>query len=255
MADIKRLEQELSEILKSYKPISLHEMDSVELLSRTDTKYFFQVEMLKEILTKTKNYYHVLDIKSHRQFQYYTTYFDTPEYLFYYNHQHGKLNRYKVRQRRYDLSGTEFFEVKFKTNKGWTQKSRILNMENEYLNKSTNTFLKQCTPYSNSQLQKSIKNDFIRITLVNNQLNERATLDFNISFSDSTHTVDFPNLGIIEVKQDSFSRNPMIMQILKELKIRPNGISKYCLGVGSLCKCVKTNMIKHNIYKINNSLV
>jgi hypothetical protein len=252
MSEIGSLEGALAGILASFKPITLEEMDSVELMTRTDTKYFFRADTLKDILNRAVKFYRVLEINSSRQFKYSTTYFDTPGFIFYHDHLKGKLNRFKIRQRRYEITGKEFFEVKFKTNKGWTVKSRIGNDCQDYLNNNTDIFLKTKTPYSNSQLQKSITNDFIRITLVNNQLTERATLDYCIGFSNHYDSLQFTGLGILEIKQGSQSKHPVLLQIMKDLKVRPESISKYCLGVASLYPGVKANLLKYHLSKINN---
>jgi hypothetical protein len=58
-------------------------------------------------------------------------------------------------------------------------------------------------------------------------------------------------LGIAEVKQDASSGKSMLVEILRDLKLRPMGISKYCLGIASLCEGVKTNSLKPSIIKIN----
>ena len=245
--------QELLNLLEQYRPISLDEMDSVKLMNRTDVKYFFHSSKLVEILRRAINDYRVLEISQMRKFQYYTTYFDTPELKLYNEHLNGKLNRYKIRQRRYDATGVEFFEIKFKTNKGRTLKSRIENTKHEkYLNDLTDSFLRKKTPYSNEFLHEAIRNDFIRITLVNNDLTERATLDYNLSFSDSHQDYTCPQLGIAEIKQDNLSGPSPLIRIMRELKIRPEGISKYCLGVASLYPDVKINTLKQKITKIQN---
>lgn len=246
------INSELTGTLNVYQPITLEEMDSVKLMNRTDTKYFFHTDILKEILEKASNYYRALEINNQRQFLYFTTYFDTPDYLFYYDHHNGKLNRYKIRQRRYVINGSEFFEIKHKTNKGWTLKSRITNSDPDFLNEKTDSFLKNKTPYSNKYLQKVITNDFIRITLVNKQLTERATLDYGLVFSNYYKKSEFPYVGILEVKQDKKSNHSVLFQIMRELKIRPEGVSKYCLGVASLCHGVKVNRIKQQILKIKS---
>jgi hypothetical protein len=244
--------QELAEILTHYRPITLEEMDSVKLMNRTDTKYFFHVNLLKDVLTKAVGEYRVLEINYVRQFNYLTTYFDTPEFKLYNEHLNGKLNRYKIRQRRYDSTGTEFFEIKFKTNKGRTLKSRIENNLQDYLNEQTDKFLRKKTPYEISQLQKAIINGFVRITLVNNEKTERVTLDYNISFSNHNKEHYCPQLGIAEIKQDNLSGQSPLIKILRELKLRPDGISKYCLGVASLYDNVKINTLKPRLLKIQN---
>jgi hypothetical protein len=246
------MDTKLNNGLENFQSITLDEMDSVKLMNRTDTKFFFRVEMLGEILERASKSYRVLQISDHRQFNYFTTYFDTPDLMFYNDHHNGKLNRFKIRQRRYDVTGKEFFEIKFKNNKGMTLKSRISNDVKDYLNIYTDDFLKRKSPYSNSQLKESIANEFVRITLVNHQLTERATLDYCIGFSNHTSSKSFPDLGIVEVKQDFHSKRPILLQIMKELYLRPEGISKYCLGIASLYNGVKINLIKQQLYKIYN---
>jgi hypothetical protein len=242
----------LTDILNKFRPISLEEMDSVKLMDRFDTKFFCHASRFTEILSKLINDFRILEIKDNRQFIYNTTYFDTPELLLYCEHQNGKQNRFKIRQRRYDVTGAEYFEVKHKDNKGRTSKSRIKNNTQEYLNEKTDMFLKNCTPYSNKNIQSVIKNEFIRITLVDNYMTERATLDHSILFEDSNGEISFPALGIIEVKQDKCSGKSIMLDTLKEMKIRPDSISKYCLGIASLQNGVKINAFKSKILKINN---
>ncbi len=242
---------ELVPILKKFQPITLEEMDSVMLMSRMDVKYYFHASILKNILEKASKYYKILEIKNQRQFQYLTTYFDTPDFRMYQDHHNGKLNRYKIRQRHYVLTGTEFFEVKHKTNKGWTLKSRIRNDNNKYLNEITNTFLKDNSPYSNSVLHQILVNDFVRITLVNNIIRERATLDYGIAFSNFNEKSELPHLGVVEIKQDFRSDKSILLNIMRDFRIKPDGISKYCIGVATLCKGLKTNMLKQKIRKIN----
>jgi hypothetical protein len=242
----------INKVLGQFQPISLDEMDSVKLMNRFDTKFFFNVNLVENILDRASKHYRILEISTKRQFHYQTTYFDTPDLLLYREHQNGKLNRLKIRQRRYDATGAEFFEVKLRTNKGRTLKSRIVNNNAEYLNANTDVFLKKSTPYSILNLHKVIKNDFIRITLVDYNLSERVTLDFNVSFSNSVGSIEFPTIGIVEVKQSSHSEKSQIVKIMKDLKIRPASISKYCLGVASLFNDVKANNLKSQILKINN---
>jgi hypothetical protein len=242
----------LTALLNTFQPVTLAEMDTVKLMNRTDIKFFFNAAKLTEILERANESYFVLEISGSRQFRYLTTYFDTPEFLLYNEHQNGKLNRYKIRQRRYDATGAEFFEIKFKTNKGRTLKSRIENNQEHVLNEATDFFLKNRTPYKAANLNKVLRNDFIRITLVNKEFTERATLDYDISFSNFIHNKGVPQLGILEIKQDKESDVSPLAQIMKNLGIRPKGISKYCLGVALLCDGVKTNRMKPQLLKINN---
>ena len=100
-------------------------MDSVKLMNRIDTKFVFEIELLKKALQEIKEYYYILEIKGLRMSAYRSLYFDTDEFKFYYEHHNGKTNRNKVRYREYLESGLCFLEVKHKNNKGKTIKKRI----------------------------------------------------------------------------------------------------------------------------------
>ena len=111
--------------LGQYAPISLSKMDDVALLNRTDTKYVLPVATLQQIMPQLANAYYALVVNGQRCSQYQTLYFDTPEFTLYHRHHAGILDRYKVRSREYVDSQLAFLEVKHKTNKGRTIKSRI----------------------------------------------------------------------------------------------------------------------------------
>ena len=75
--------------LKEYEHISLSQLNSVELLNRSDTKYIFNEKYLLPIISDLKSDYNLLQISSENVFLYTTTYFDTLDYLFYKQHQNG----------------------------------------------------------------------------------------------------------------------------------------------------------------------
>jgi hypothetical protein len=245
------MNNDIDNILAKYKPISLSEMDSVKLMNRTDTKYFFDASLVPVILARSAESYYVLEIEHKRQFQYHTTYFDTCNFNLYKDHINGLLNRVKIRQRRYDITGVEFFEIKFKSNKNRTIKSRIENTCDTILNEKTDEFLKKKTSLTAQTLLPAIKNEFIRITLVNNLLDTRVTLDYNLGFSINGTTISLPNVGIAEIKRDGNSSNSSIISLLRELGQRPSGISKYCLGAALLYPTLKINSLKPKLLKIN----
>lgn len=245
------MQKVLEPILNLYKPISLEDMDSVTLMDRMDTKYYFHVSMLPEILHETSDGYFILEIKNNRQFHYETTYFDTSDFSLYNCHLNEHLNRYKIRQRRYDITGIEFFEIKFKNNKGFTIKRRIQNNTSEPLNKDTAEFLKRNSPCCAEELNPVLKNDFTRITLVDYQKSSRITLDYNISFKLNDKSIRFPNLGVAEVKQNNGLNNSSFISLMRRLGKRPDGISKYCLGAAALYNNLKINTIKSKLIQIN----
>ena len=114
----------IEQIIQQFNPISLKEMDGVELMNRTDTKFVVSLDQLLSILEEVKNTYRILEVNNVRFSHYETLYYDTDEFLFYTRHHNGKKNRWKIRKRSYVDSHLNFLELKFKTNRGRTQKQR-----------------------------------------------------------------------------------------------------------------------------------
>jgi hypothetical protein len=116
---------EIQSILDNYQPISLSAMDEVALMERVDEKFTVSLKDTLEVLSKISDKYYCLEIDGKRLFNYQTEYFDNENKILFKNHQNGKLNRYKIRFRDYVESKKTFLEVKFKSNKGVTKKTRI----------------------------------------------------------------------------------------------------------------------------------
>ncbi len=246
------LQQKIDYFLGDFYTISLSEMDSVELMNRLDTKYFFNINHLTQILRDALPYYRILEINNKRQFLYCTRYFDTPSFQLYHDHHNGRLNRYKIRQRRYDITGKEFFEIKYKNNKGQTLKKRIENTQPKTFNEKTINFLEEFTPFHADLLREVLENRFFRITLVNKNFTERATLDYGLEFLNTINNIQFSHLAILEIKQDFTTRYSPLKEIMHNLHNNPESISKYCTGVAYLYgQEVKLNAFKPKIYKLN----
>jgi hypothetical protein len=207
----------------------------------------FHIRHLNDILALAKNDYYILEINGKRSARYETTYYDTPEYDMYTKHHNGKLNRYKVRFRSYVDSNMNFFEVKFKSNKGRTVKKRIrLNDNNWTLEGEAGEFLERKTTYKPAELFPAIQVNYNRITLVNRNMAERLTIDFGLNYKHGEKTVGFPSLIIAEVKQDR-SGESAIMDIMQNKRIQQASLSKYCLGIASSVNNVKTNNFKPKV--------
>jgi hypothetical protein len=240
----------LENIVAGFRPISLYEMDSVELMNRTDTKFMFSVTDLEAILGAVSAHYRVLEVNGIRFNRYETLYYDHGDFHFYLQHQNGKRNRYKIRKRTYLDSHLTYFEVKFKSNKDRTDKRRTkLPLLEETLEEKSVNFLHEKTSVSDDLVPK-LYNTFNRITLVSEVLKERVTLDFDIQFHFGDREVRLPRLVIAEVKQERVNRHSPIMQEIKRRLIRPEGISKYCLGVALLYPDMKQNNFKRKLLKI-----
>ena len=93
---------------------------------------------------------------------------------------------------------------------------------------------------------------FDRITLVNKEKTERLTIDVNLNFENRQTGIiyGFPDIMIIELKQDSSSAS-MMKSILMDLRIKPQRISKYCLGTVLTNPAAKYNWFKKKLMYIN----
>lgn len=225
-------------------------MDSVKLMDRTDTKFVFSETELNNILEELKADYKILDINGNRISKYESLYFDTPKFDLYHKHQSGKLNRYKVRYRKYVESNLNYFEVKFKNNKGRTIKDRVkqTTIDNTIQSKAQD-LLNEKTPLTSQDLEAKIWVNYSRITLVNKNSPERVTLDLNLHFKNVNQIKQIQNLIIAEVKQDKASKSPFI-KLMKKNHIRVGSISKYCFGIISLFEKIKHNNFKPKLIPI-----
>jgi hypothetical protein len=245
--------KDISKILENFDPLGLEEMDSVRLMNRTDTKYVFSMHKLPELLEKTIGKYHALNIDHKCNFLYKTTYYDTSDLLFYYQHIKGKLQRFKVRYRVYEDSGISYLEAKCKTNKNHTVKYRIRNdQKRDGFDSQAIRFLQDLIPMDSSLLKPVITTRFIRLTLVGLETSERITIDYNLSYSNEEgKVVEFPYLAIGELKRMDFNNRSHFCHVIKELKIRQTGFSKYCIGNGLLYDLPKKNVLKPKILLMN----
>jgi len=234
--------------LREFSPISLKEMDSVKLMNRTDTKYVFTADLLTGILKELSSEYKVLEIEGNKYNQYKTLYFDTEELKLYTQHHNGKLNRHKVRYRKYVDTGLCYLEVKFKNNKGRTIKSRTKRSDiRTDFSKRSVRFLSKNVIIPVDQLKAQLQNQFKRLTLVNLKAKERITIDLDVQFELNGQVVSVPELIIAEVKQEKYKVSSSFIQSMRKFMIRPMRISKYCIGMVLLNSDVKNNLLKETI--------
>ena len=238
-------------ILNTFDTISLEEMSRVKLLDRMDKKYMLHADQLSEMLLLLKNEYFVLEIAQKKFASYETTYFDTADYEMYTKHHNGKLNRYKVRFRTYADSNLNFFEVKFKTNKGRSKKSRVQLPDNKHLIEGdAEKLLLRKTNYTATMLSPVLEVKYSRITLVNSNMTERITIDFGLNYNHNNKLFDVPNLIIAEVKQEKTATSAFTA-LMQEKRIKTVSLSKYCLGITSTVENVKHNNFKPKIRYVN----
>ena len=237
----------ISQIVASFSPISLAEMDEVKLMNRTDTKFAFEVSKLSKLLERMLPFYRVLSIDGSLVHDYKSLYFDTHERKFYLDHHNGRVNRNKIRFRKYVGSGLTFLEIKLKNNKGKTIKKRtkVKNITREITKKQQEYINKIIGEDIDIQAKQWI--NFSRVTFVHKTQKERLTMDIDLTFNNENAAGDLRNIAIAEVKQERMSRNSDFMRIAKELHILPIRISKYCMSTLYLNPGIKSNRFKEKV--------
>lgn len=229
----------MKELLQQFQPITLDDMSSIRLMNRTDTKFVTTRPMLERLLKMASDDYYAQQIDGERMAAYYTVYFDTADCAMYTAHETGHTNRQKLRVRSYVDSHLNFLEVKTKNNRGRTKKKRIaldgFNPDNRSLFNlqcsAYHDFLSENLRYAPALLSEQLENRFDRITLVNKGKTERLTIDLNLRFhnivTDNYRFMD--DIVIIELKRDGLIPSP-ILSLLRQLRIKPHGFSKYVIG-------------------------
>ncbi len=243
---------EISKIIyEKYAKLHLSEIESASLMARKDIKYVTDIPVATQMLTEMASEYYVMEIASKTIFKYNSKYFDTDDLKLFKMHRNGKLNRYKVRFRNYVDTNSTFFEIKYKNNHGRTLKSRIEsenNIEPKIIN-NEKTYLELHTPLIAKDLKSIIDIEYDRITLINKAKTERVTIDLNLTFRISDQIKEFPEMVLIEIKQQNKCAS-IAKEYLKSIKIRPGGISKYCVGIMLFFKDVNHNRFKHKFTKL-----
>lgn len=245
------LENKINDQLKLFDVITLSEMSKVGLMNRIDTKFVCNINQLEAILKELPKYYKILEVNSLKLLKYSSLYFDTAKLKFYNDHHNGKLNRTKVRFRKYVDSDLTFLEVKQKSGNGRTRKTRInVSDINTSLNDEKNQFIESVTKVKFA-LRPTLNNSFKRMTLVDREEKERATIDIGLNVSADGTNKTFEKLVIIELKQVRIDRSSKLFEIVKKHGIHPYRISKYCIGMVTTKNNIKYNIFKRKLLKIN----
>lgn len=245
----------MTDILKTFAPISLEQMSGVKLMNRTDTKFVTNVVKLRQLLLLAQKDYYVQEIDGERNMLYDTTYFDTQGFDMYKEHQHGHVNRQKIRFRTYVSSHLQFMEVKTKNNHGRTKKKRIEVDDMDLHDEQKRDFLAKYLKFGVDTLVPHMHNYFRRVTLVNKGKTERLTIDSSLQFHNVlTHTDrDMGQLVIIELKRDGQVFSP-VLDMLRQLHIHPHGFSKYCMGAALTNELLPVNRFKEKLRDVERIL-
>ncbi|MBT4519937.1 MAG: polyphosphate polymerase domain-containing protein [Halieaceae bacterium] len=210
-------------VLQKFSSHSLTEQLAVNLADRTDSKYLMPIRALSRFLQALIEDHTVLQSAEHRIFTYENTYFDTPGWDMYLRHHNGKLNRRKLRFRRYHETDISYLEVKLKNNKQRTVKTRILWDDEKSVD----------VPTLNAQMEARLYVNYRRITLWNRLTDERLTLDYDLHFlrPGQGKAVQLSKYFIAEIKREGKVYGSSFFRNAKNYGFTPLPISKYCVGV------------------------
>lgn len=238
---------DITELLSTFEPITLAEMDTVKLLNRSEKKYVLHYAKVKPVLEMARPHFKVLEINDIRLLEYSTEYFDTADNAMYLAHHNGRQNRYKVRKREYVVSGEQFLEVKRRTNTGQTQKKRVELSGNQLDGGNRHGFIESVTPYKLEGLEMKLVNTFKRITLVNTEMKERVTIDIGLCFRNGNASFQLSSVAIIEIKNEKANAVKGFELIMQQLRIKLSSVSKYCIGRALLEPKLKANLFQNKI--------
>lgn len=234
----------LQEVIQRFDPISLAEMDRVELLDRMDTKYVFGSSQLPALLETLRPEYRVLEVDGKRGTDYRSLYYDTADLRHYHEHHNGHSFRSKVRFREYIGSSLAFLEVKRKTGRGGTDKKRMrVERIPSELTPELQAYAAEAS-HCPDRLYPQLWNHFTRLTLVHRTRNERVTIDHSLRFTQAGTERSLEGICVAELKEARADRSSPFARLMRSLRVRPAGMSKYCIGMLLLHDRVKRNAFK-----------
>jgi len=245
---VKNTKNSLTANLASFGSVSLPDIEQVQLMKRIDHKFLLNKAQLNDILPDLYHNFYVLTINRLNNHSYNSTYFDTFDLSMYMAHHNQRADRFKIRQRIYNTSGDAFLEIKHKNNKGLTLKTRMpLPLKIENIPYHYFDFVTSNSIYHPMALRPVMDSSFFRFTLVNRQLNQRVTVDTELTFSSNGHDIFLPDLVVVEVKSAKSNIDKTIFEIFRKLCVKPTGMSKYCVGMAMLNPTLKQNLFKQKI--------
>lgn len=219
--------------LDRLRPVSLGELSTdAPLMRRYDHKYVTTESRTFDFLASLDVDWGVLQIGDDRSPRYHTVYFDDVRRRSYRDHVQGRRPRFKVRTRTYQ-DGSSFLEVKVKTGRGQTDKSRIpRGPESEpVLTDDERSWLARSLPDVDAlTLRPVLAVDYQRVTLHSPTFHERVTIDhsMNVALVDE-RTPLLAGGVVIETKSESYRSRAS--HVLNDLDIRRVSFSKYCAGL------------------------
>lgn len=207
------------------------------LQTRVDRKYVIGPDLVSSMTSALADTTRVLEIDGGRSFGYRSVYFDTPMLEAYRAAAHRRRRRWKVRIRFYLTTGLCMLEVKTKSGRGDTVKSRMPYRlsASSYLTSDACRFIEQATDGScdTSRLMPTLSTSYRRTTLVDVVAGSRLTIDSALRCTDwDRRRASIGDLLVVETK--SARRPSPADRWLWNRGVRPTKISKFCTGLAAL---------------------
>ena len=175
------------------------------------------------------------------------------------DHHNKRLRRQKVRTRAYVNSGDAFLEIKRKNNRGRTKKKRtgipLQELPDFRSDAAACRYLAEYSDFRAEEIRPTLETIFQRITLVNQALTERITIDTSLSFKNFRTGLEasLRDAVIIELKQDGHAASEM-KRILLDHRVKPARISKYCIAVTLTDPSARSNRFKVKVRQIEKTI-
>lgn len=187
--------------------------DLPEENARFETKHLCSIQNIRPIIDWMESNFVAITYKGFRQQNYHNRYFDTPNFKNYFDHHQGAFPREKLRKP-ITTSESSIYKEDY---------SEVLTIE------------------------------YQRLQFWNEQSSERITIDTELTFTNkdsSDSNGSWSNLAIIELKSPHRSKTK-VTTYLKELSLRPEPFSKYCIANAMLRPELKRTNFNRTIKKLN----
>lgn len=235
--------------LDRMRPVGLDDVNrDAELLTRTDRKYVVSYPELDALVEHFAGSCSVLDVGGRRNFEYSTTYHDTPDRRLHRDTAYRRPARFKVRVREYADTGVAMLEVKEKNGRGRTVKHRVDVSEvagpsvspHGALTPAMRAFVDDVVDTDlTDRLEPALRVDFWRTTLLADSGDSRCTIDLGLHSEDPDGNAVDPEFIVVETKSEY--RASAFDRWLWSHRMRPAPLSKYCTSMAALDSSLPAN--------------
>lgn len=220
---------------------------SADLQRRFDRKHLVGAHRLPELLTAFGDSFRVLEVSGRRSTDYTSVYFDTTDLRTYRDHLQQRRRRFKLRTRHYGDPATTMLELKCKGARGQTVKhrwphpgpspDRLGSEAEDLIARALDGQYGFALPEG---LAPVVTTHFERVTLADLGAAERVTIDLGLSIdANGRHMSLGAAHAVVEIK--SAQRRGIASQVMASLGLRPDPLSKYCIGVAASYEGVRGN--------------